>query len=71
MEGLKIPHLSLGGYYFFNHFVFIPWPYFGILGNLHLLSEIARVTEDLKEEREGWIARSFIRSEDIDYTLSG
>jgi nitrogenase molybdenum-cofactor synthesis protein NifE len=62
VEGLNIPHLSLGGYHFFNHNVFIPWPYFGILGNLHLLSEIGRVTEELKAEKGGWIARSFIRT---------
>lgn len=61
VEGLKIPHLGLGGFYYFNHFTFIPWPYAGVLGTLHLLTEMARVTDEVKSEKGGWIARSYIK----------
>lgn len=64
VEGLRIPHLGLGGFYYFNHFTFIPWPFFGIRGTLHLLTEIAKATDELKAERSGWIARSYIQRED-------
>lgn len=60
-EGLRIPQMSLGGFYFLSQTNFIPWPYFGILGSLALLTEIARGIEGFQFERESWIARSFIR----------
>lgn len=44
--GEKIPHLSLSGFYFFNQYNFIPWPYFGIRGVLGLLSELSKIMED-------------------------
>lgn len=42
----KIPHISLGGFYFYNQFNFIPYPNFGIRGVLGLLTELSKVMED-------------------------
>lgn len=64
---VKIPHLSLGGWYFFNQFNFTPNPYVGIRGVLTLLSELGYLMKEMfqfpertfklsykgKEEREG------------------
>jgi len=44
--GLKIPHLCLSGYNFFNQYNFIPWPIMGIRGILGLLSELSRIMEE-------------------------
>ena len=40
IEDLGIPHCCLGGFYFYSQWNFVPWPYFGILGVLNLLSEL-------------------------------
>lgn len=40
-----IPHLSLSGYYFFNNYNFIPWPYMGIKGILSILTELGFLME--------------------------
>ncbi|MEI7473932.1 MAG: nitrogenase component 1 [bacterium] len=44
--GLKVPHLSLGGYYFYNQYNFIPYPNMGIRGVLGIITELSRVLED-------------------------
>jgi nitrogenase molybdenum-iron protein alpha chain len=44
--GYKIPHLSLGGFYFYNQYNFIPYPNMGIRGVLGLLTELSKVLED-------------------------
>jgi nitrogenase molybdenum-iron protein alpha/beta subunit len=64
IEGLRIPQVPIGGFHYMNQFNFVPWPYFGILGSLNLLSEIARGVEEVKFERGGWISRSFIKEEE-------
>lgn len=61
VEGLDIPQISLGGLGFMNNYSFVPWPQYGILGTLQLLSELARALEAHKYEKEGWKALSFIR----------
>ena len=40
IEDLGIPHCCLGGFYFYSQWNFVPWPYFGILGSLNLISEL-------------------------------
>lgn len=60
-EGVGVPHLSLGGFYFLNQFNFVPWPYYGIRGSLSLLSEIARVLDAVKQEKQSWTGLSFIK----------
>jgi len=59
-EGLNIPHMTMGGHYFFSNFDFVPWPYVGIMGSLKLLSDIYRVLRSSKYEREGWKALSYL-----------
>lgn len=44
--GHKIPHLSLGGFNFFNQYNFTPYPNMGIRGTLGLLSELSRIMEE-------------------------
>lgn len=44
-ESLNIPHLNMTGVYYFNQFNFLPWPYFGVLGSLYLLSELWSVVD--------------------------
>jgi len=44
---IKIPHLSLGGWYFFNQFNFTPNPYVGIRGVLTLLSELGYLMKEM------------------------
>ncbi len=61
VEGLGIPNLTLGGFYFFNHWTFMPWPFFGVRGILHLLTELGKVMLDLHIDKESWKARSLIR----------
>lgn len=43
--GEGFSHVSLGGYYFFNNYNFIPWPYMGIKGTLALLTELGFLME--------------------------
>ena len=60
-EGLGIPHISLGGFYFLNQWNMVPWPYFGIRGVLGLLSEIAKAVADVKNEKDSWKKLSYIK----------
>ncbi|TAK34023.1 MAG: hypothetical protein EPO21_11015 [Chloroflexota bacterium] len=60
-EGMKVPHLPLGGFYFLNQFNFIPWPYLGVRGVLGLLTELSKVMEDVKHEKDSWRALSYIK----------
>lgn len=60
VEGMKIPHLALGGAYFFNSFQFVPWPYMGVRGLLSLLSEMGELMERMFHDKEGWQNNSFI-----------
>jgi nitrogenase molybdenum-iron protein alpha/beta subunit len=43
--GANIAHMSLSGFYFFNNYNFIPWPYTGITGTLSLLTELGFLME--------------------------
>ncbi|MBI4301961.1 MAG: hypothetical protein HY664_05100, partial [Chloroflexi bacterium] len=45
VEGLGIAHCRLSGFYFYNNFDFVPWPYFGVLGMLNLVSKIWNTLE--------------------------
>lgn len=58
-EGLSIPHLALGGFYFFNQFNFVPWPYFGVLGVLNLVSELWKLTDEVLTDKEPWRSHHF------------
>ncbi|MDA8211582.1 MAG: nitrogenase component 1 [Clostridia bacterium] len=60
VEGMKIPHLALGGAYFFNSFRFVPWPYMGVRGFLSLLGEMGELMERMFHDKEGWQNNSFI-----------
>ena len=44
IEGLGIPHLSLAGPNFMNHWDLFPWPYLGIRGSLYLAGELWKTT---------------------------
>lgn len=58
-EGMGVPHLSLGGFYFYNQFNFVPWPYFGVLGTLNLFSEMSRLVENAFYEKRMWEAYAY------------
>jgi nitrogenase molybdenum-iron protein alpha/beta subunit len=52
--GENIPHMSLAGYYFFNNYNFIPWPYMGVKGILTLLTELGFLMEKTFYYEEYW-----------------
>jgi len=60
-EGLSITTIPMGGFYFMNHFNFIPWPFMGIRGMLNLMTEIAFYLHyGVLSERERIAACSYI-----------
>ncbi len=54
VEGLGIPHCSLTGPNFMNHWDLIPWPYFGVRGTLYLASEFWRVLDRVMTQPLLW-----------------
>ncbi len=67
VEGLGIAHRSLGGFYFYNNYNFVPWPYMGVRGVLNLLSEMSELARDAFFERAMWKEYSF-RPEEVEET---
>ncbi|MBI2917907.1 MAG: nitrogenase component 1 [Chloroflexi bacterium] len=63
-EGLGVPHRSLGGFYFYNQFNFVPWPLMGIRGTLGLTSELWEVTDRVMSASELWKSRAY-RNRDV------
>lgn len=57
--GEDIPHMSISGYYFFNNFNFIPWPYMGIRGMLAILTELGFQMEKTFYYEDYWKNYSF------------
>ncbi len=58
-EGLGVPHRSLGGFYFYNQFNFVPWPLMGIRGTLALTSELWEVTDRVMTASDLWKTRAY------------
>lgn len=56
IESMRIPHLSLGGAYYFLSYRYIPYPYVGYEGSLYLAQELAQVLTDMFHEKEKWKA---------------
>ena len=54
IEGLGIPHLSLAGPNFMNHWDLIPWPYLGVRGSLYLTSELWKTIWRTFTQNELW-----------------
>ncbi len=54
VEGMGIPHCSLTGPNFMNHWDLIPWPYLGIRGALYLSSEFWRVLDRVMTQPQLW-----------------
>lgn len=55
-ESLGRSHCSMAGPYFFNNFIFIPWPYTGIRGMLYVASELAMLFNNHTHARDKWLA---------------
>jgi nitrogenase molybdenum-iron protein alpha/beta subunit len=54
IEGMRIPHLSLGSAYYFMSYRYIPYPYVGYDGMLYLSQELAHVVHEMFLEKEKW-----------------
>jgi nitrogenase molybdenum-iron protein alpha/beta subunit len=54
IEGMRLPHLSLGNAYYFQSFRYVPYPYVGYQGILYLAQELALVMADMFHERDKW-----------------
>ena len=59
-KGLGIAHLSIGGFYYFNNYNFVPWPLVGVKGSLRLISEISKVVDEAFYETEAWKKLNFV-----------
>jgi nitrogenase molybdenum-iron protein alpha/beta subunit len=59
IEGMRIPHLSIGSAYHFQSFRFIPYPYVGYEGSLYLTQELGLVMEEMFQEKDKWRALLF------------
>lgn len=59
IEGMRYPHLSIGGAFYFQSFRFIPYPYVGYKGVLYLIQELSLLMEDMFEERDKWRAQAY------------
>ena len=51
---MRIPHLNIGGAYYFQAFRFVPYPYVGYKGMLYLFQELGLVMADMFQERDKW-----------------
>ncbi len=69
-RGAGIPHRSLGGWYFYNMFNFVPWPYMGVRGMLYLTGELWEVTQDVLSADDLWEKRRFRTRDELEQAVA-
>lgn len=69
-RGAGIPHRSLGGWYFYNMFNFVPWPYMGIRGMLYLTGELWEVTQGVLSADDLWEKRRYRNREELEQAVA-